>query len=107
MHAGRDPRRSPAFGTAWGAEELFVANYDGDSVTVYGRTAAGDTAPLRTLAGFDTYLVQPFALFADTLNDELPRSGPVQPYRLPAQRGRRGRADPRPADDRIAGGTGG
>lgn len=41
---------------AWGREELFVANDDmvtliNHSITVYARTASGDSAPLRTLSG--------------------------------------------------------
>jgi hypothetical protein len=36
--------------SAW-AQELFVANRFANSITVYSRTASGDTAPLRTLSG--------------------------------------------------------
>jgi hypothetical protein len=39
-------------------DELVVANGI-SSVTVYARTASGDTAPLRTLQGNDTSLVNP------------------------------------------------
>jgi hypothetical protein len=44
--------------TVWADEELFVTNFD-DSVTVYARTANGDTAPLRTLQGAATGLGAP------------------------------------------------
>ena len=56
-------------------DELLVANsarMDGNSsVTVYSRTANGDTAPLRTLSGAATGLSVPFGLAVDTVNNEL------------------------------------
>lgn len=57
--------------TAWGAQELFVANYGAHSITVYSRTATGDTAPTRTLAGPATGLSGPVGLVVDTVNGEL------------------------------------
>src|SRR5712691_639131 len=55
---------------AWAQEELFVTN-QGGSVTVYARTANGDVAPLRTLAGAATGLNTPVGLAVDTVNNEL------------------------------------
>ncbi len=62
--------------TAWGQEELFVANDDvvtliNSSVTVYTRTASGNTAPLRTLSGAAAGLRGPVGLVVDTVNNEL------------------------------------
>ncbi len=62
--------------TAWGQEELFVANDDvvtliNSSITVYTRTASGNTAPLRTLSGAATGLIGPVGLVVDTVNNEL------------------------------------
>ena len=56
--------------TAWGQEELFVSNLN-NSITVYSRTASGDTAPIRTLSGAATGLSGPQALAVDTVNNEL------------------------------------
>jgi hypothetical protein len=36
--------------------EILVANFAGDSITVYSRTATGNAAPLRTLSGAATGL---------------------------------------------------
>ena len=43
-------------------EELFVTNTSNNSVTVYARTATGNTAPLRTLQGAATGLSGPGAV---------------------------------------------
>jgi len=53
--------------------ELFAANasVSSPSITVYSRTASGDTAPLRTLSGAATGLVVPHALALDLTNNEL------------------------------------
>jgi hypothetical protein len=60
--------------------ELFVLNFDSTSmtsaVTVYSRTASGNTAPIRTLAGAATALNQDSywgyqGLVVDTANNEL------------------------------------
>jgi hypothetical protein len=53
--------------------ELFSANLSvaSPSVTVYGRTDSGNTAPLRTLSGALTGLVGPHALTLDLTNNEL------------------------------------
>ena len=53
--------------------ELFAANGSvaSPSVTVYSRTASGNTAPLRTLSGAVTGLAAPHALALDLANNEL------------------------------------
>ena len=56
---------------AWGQDELFVANSGNNSITVYPRTASGNTAPIRRLAGAATGLNDPFGLVVDTVNNEL------------------------------------
>ena len=56
---------------AWGEDELFVANFDANSITVYSRTASGDVAPTGTLAGAATGLSGPIGVVVDTVNDEL------------------------------------
>ncbi len=50
-------------------DELFVTN--GDAVTVYARTANGDMAPVRNLAGAATGLAATRGLAVDTVHDEL------------------------------------
>jgi hypothetical protein len=60
--------RPPA---AWAQEEIFVTNFTNNSVTVYARTAAGNTAPLRTLSGSATGLGFPTGLVVDSVNNEL------------------------------------
>ncbi len=52
-------------------DELFVVNNSNNSVTVYGRTASGDTAPLRTLSGALTGLNSPDGVAVDAVNNEL------------------------------------
>jgi DNA-binding beta-propeller fold protein YncE len=52
-------------------DELFVTNGGGDTVTVYARTANGNTAPLRTISGAATGLSTPRGLAVDTVNNEL------------------------------------
>ena len=61
---------------AWAQEELFVANDDvvtsiNHSITVYARTASGNTTPLRTLSGVATGLDGPVGLVVDSVNSEL------------------------------------
>jgi hypothetical protein len=56
---------------AWGEDELFVANFGANSITVYGRTANGDVGPTGTLAGPATGLNGPIGVVVDTVNDEL------------------------------------
>jgi len=53
--------------------ELFVANSNGsaNSITVYSRTASGNTAPTRTLSGASTGLSSPDGIAVDTVNNEL------------------------------------
>ena len=41
------------------------------AITVYGRTATGNVAPLRSLFGVQTGLSQPQGLVVDTVHDEL------------------------------------
>src|SRR5262245_39688032 len=62
--------------TAWGQNALFVANSGNNSITVYTRTATGNTVPIRTLIGPPffgdvTGLSSPVALGVDTVNNEL------------------------------------
>jgi hypothetical protein len=52
-------------------DELFVANDDTSSITVYPRTANGNVAPQRTIQGAATNLAGPLALALDLLHDEL------------------------------------
>jgi len=52
-------------------DELYVTNEAGDSVTVYTRTANGDVAPIRTIAGAATGLDHPAGVAVDTVNGEL------------------------------------
>lgn len=56
---------------AWAQDELFVTNAGANSVTVYSRTAGGNTAPVRTLVGAATGLSAPVGVAVDTVNDEL------------------------------------
>ena len=56
---------------AWAQEEIFIANAANSTITVYARTAQGDTAPLRTLAGSATGLSEPFGLVVDPTHNEL------------------------------------
>jgi 6-phosphogluconolactonase (cycloisomerase 2 family) len=68
-------------------DELFVANgFLGNSVTVYSRTASGDTAPLRTLSGAATQLFSPMSIALDLANNELfvGNSGDITVYNLTA-----------------------
>ena len=52
-------------------DELFVANPVADSITVYGRTASDDVAPLRSISGTATGLAGPGGIAVDTANDEV------------------------------------
>jgi hypothetical protein len=53
------------------SEELFVANWEVGSVTVYDLAASGNTAPLRTLTGPSAGLDHPVSLALDRTRDEL------------------------------------
>jgi hypothetical protein len=53
------------------AGEIHVVNINAPSITVYSRTASGDTAPLRTIAGAATGLSQPYAIAIDTIHSEI------------------------------------
>lgn len=52
-------------------DELVVTNFLGNSVTVYDRTADGNSAPLRTLVGPATGLNHPMGVAQDLVHDEL------------------------------------
>ena len=52
-------------------DELFAGNINADSITVYSRTASGNTAPLRTLRGAATGLTFPGFVALDLTNNEL------------------------------------
>ena len=52
-------------------QELFVANYNANSITVHTRTATGDMAPTRVIAGGSTGLSGPVGLVVDTVSGEL------------------------------------
>ncbi len=60
-----------SLGAAWAQGELFVTNARSNSVTVYARTAARNTAPLRTLSGSSTGLSAPEGLALDLVHNEL------------------------------------
>ena len=51
--------------------ELYVANDDGNTITVFPRTANGNVAPSRTLTGPATLLNGPVAVTLDLLNDQI------------------------------------
>src|SRR5438270_567157 len=53
------------------AQEIFVPNFSNNSVTVYARTDNGNVAPLRTIAGASTGIVNPDATAVDLVNNEL------------------------------------
>lgn len=52
-------------------DELFVTNQNANSVTVYPRTAFGNTGPIRTLAGVSTGLNGPQGVAQDVVHGEL------------------------------------
>ena len=63
---------------AWAQNELFVGNNNTqgfgsnpNSISVYSRTASGNTAPIRNVSGPATNLSAVGGVFADTFNDEL------------------------------------
>src|SRR5260370_1094589 len=57
-------------------EEVFVADNSNNSITVYGRTASGNIAPLRTLSSPATGLSNPVGLALDLTNNELVVANP-------------------------------
>jgi len=71
-------------------ELMFVANLIPDSITVYSRTASGNTAPLWTLRGPATRLSGPAGPALDLTNNELfvgnslKGAARINVYRLPA-----------------------
>jgi hypothetical protein len=62
-------------------DELFVANIGNNSITVYSRTASGDSPPLRTLSGAATGLNEPEGLVVDAVHQEMivVNTGPANP----------------------------
>jgi hypothetical protein len=59
--------------------EIFVTNRgsSAQSITVYSRTASGNVAPVRTIAGPDTGLNSPGGVTLDLANDEIYVTSPV------------------------------
>ena len=51
--------------------ELVVVDSGNTSITVYSRTASGNTAPIRTLSGAATGMSFPSGVFVDAVNNEL------------------------------------
>lgn len=51
--------------------EIGVADAGRVAIMVFGRTASGDAAPIRTIAGASTGLVRPWGIYVDTNNDEV------------------------------------
>jgi len=52
-------------------QELYVANDDGESITVFARTANGNVEPLRTISGSATGLNGPVAVNLNLFRDEI------------------------------------
>ena len=52
-------------------DEIFVANNGANSVLVFKRTATGDVAPARVIAGNRTGVNHPMGIALDTKNDEI------------------------------------
>ncbi|MFI5181808.1 MAG: Ig-like domain-containing protein [Thermoanaerobaculia bacterium] len=51
--------------------DIYVANFNGPSVTVYATSAVGNAAPVRTIAGSNTGIAGPNGVTVDTVNNEL------------------------------------
>jgi hypothetical protein len=62
---------APGASPARAQDELAVGNFVANSVTVYPRTASGNTAPLRTLQGPATSLGGPEGIVMDFVHGEL------------------------------------
>jgi len=58
-------------GDARAQDELIVTNFNGNSVTVYPRTASGNVTPIRTLTGVATGLNAPLGVAEDLVHGEL------------------------------------
>ena len=56
--------------------EIFVANSGAGSILVFSRTASGDVAPIRTIAGPATGLNKPVGVYVDVKNDEVWATSP-------------------------------
>lgn len=61
-------------------DELFVSNSNSNAITVYARTASGNTAPIRVLQGAATALSSPSGIAVDLVNDELIVANKTAPY---------------------------
>jgi hypothetical protein len=61
---------SAAAGNAWAQGEIFVANGD-SGIKVYARTASGNTAPVRVIAGASTGFNGVSEAAPDTVHNEL------------------------------------
>lgn len=61
-------------------DELFVSNSNSNAITVYVRTANGNAAPIRVLAGAATGLSSPSGIAVDLVNDELYVANKTVPY---------------------------
>jgi len=56
---------------AFAKDELYVANFVGNSITVYNQTASGNVEPIRTISGGNTGLAGPVAVAVDPVHDEI------------------------------------
>jgi len=75
--------------------ELVVANIGGESITVYSRTASGNTAPLRTLQGAAAELSGPVGVTVTT--DASPPPPPPCPLSEGSEQGETADCTPLPA----------
>ena len=77
-------------GAASAQNEIFVDNSSSNSVTVYSRTASGNVAPIRTIAGAATGMNSPEGIAVDSVNNEIfvandfPANGTIKVYGLTA-----------------------
>lgn len=61
-------------------DEIFATNSNSNAVTVYGRNANGNVAPLRVLTGNATGLGSPSGIAVDLVNDEIYVVNKTPPY---------------------------
>jgi DNA-binding beta-propeller fold protein YncE len=52
-------------------DEIAVANNGDNSILIFARTASGDVAPARVIAGDQTGINRPMGIAFDTKNDEI------------------------------------
>jgi DNA-binding beta-propeller fold protein YncE len=84
------PLLGMGIGAAWAQNEIFVDNSDTNSVTVFSRTASGNVAPIRTIAGAATGINSPEGIAVDSVNSEIfvandfPANGTINVYGLTA-----------------------